>query len=64
GQIDGYWVANATLLSASLAKGVELSASLYNVFNRRYADPGGSEHTQDSLQQDPRTWRMKLTIGF
>lgn len=64
GKIDGYWIANATLFAARLAKGVELSASLYNVFNRRYADPGGAEHTQDSLQQDPRMWRLKLTIGF
>ncbi|WP_161993185.1 TonB-dependent receptor plug domain-containing protein [Lacisediminimonas profundi] len=63
-RIGGYWIANATLFSARLAKGLEMSASIYNVFNRRYADPGANEHLQDSLRQDDRSWRLKFTYGF
>lgn len=63
-RIGGYWLANATLFSARLAPGLELSAGLYNLFDHRYADPGGEEHVQDALQQDGRSVRLKLTYGF
>lgn len=60
----GYWLANLTLFSARLAKGLEVSTSLYNLFDRRYADPGGEEHVQDTIAQDGRNFRLKLTYAF
>ena len=58
------FVCNATVLSKSLFKGFDVSASVYNLFNVRYADPGSEEHRQDSIQQDGRSYRLKLTYTF
>jgi iron complex outermembrane receptor protein len=62
--VDGYFLANVTLLSQRVFKGVDISVGAYNLFNTRYADPGGEEHRQPSIQQDGRTWRLKLTYVF
>ena len=36
----GYWIANLTLLSREVVKGLELSASIYNLFNRELCGSG------------------------
>jgi iron complex outermembrane receptor protein len=71
-----FFVTNLTLFSRNLLKNLELSASLYNLFDYRYGDPGGVEHIQDParfvdpahpldiIQQDGRTFRVKLTYKF
>jgi outer membrane receptor for ferrienterochelin and colicins len=61
-----YFVTNFTLYSRNLLKKLELSASIYNLFDYRYGDPGGAirEHVQDVIQQDGRTFRVKLTYRF
>lgn len=64
GSTGGYTVANLTLLSSKIAKGLELSASVYNLFDKRYADPGRPEHVQDVIQQDGRSFRLKLTYLY
>ncbi len=64
GIASGYWLANATLFSQKLIKGVELSVSVYNLFDRRYGHPAGSEHAQAVILQDGRTFRVKLTYRF
>jgi iron complex outermembrane receptor protein len=60
----GHTIAHLTLLSSKLAKGLELSASVYNLFDKRYADPGLPEHVQDVIPQDGRNYRVKLTYIF
>lgn len=60
----GAVVANATLFTPRLAEGAELSVSIYNVMNKRYADPASPEHMQDAIEQDGRTVRVKLTYLF
>jgi len=60
----GYTVSNATLLARKLPWGLEMSASVYNIFDKGYADPAGSEHLQDSLPQDGRNYRVKATCRF
>ena len=60
----GYAVANLTLLSRELAKGLEVSGSVYNLFDTRYADPGSEHHIQDTIEQDGRNFRLKLTWSF
>jgi iron complex outermembrane receptor protein len=64
GSVGGRLLANLTLLSEKLAPGLELSASVYNLFDKRYADPGGQEHVQDQIQQDGRSYRLKLNYRF
>lgn len=61
---DGYVVANLTLSSDKLMKGVELSTSIYNLFDTSYADPGGQEHLQDTIAQDGRAYRLKLVYCY
>jgi iron complex outermembrane receptor protein len=34
---------------------------MYNLTNTTYSDPGSEEHRQDSIVQDGRTFRVKLT---
>ncbi len=64
GRVDDYWVASATLLSRELVKGLEISASIYNLFDQRYAVTGSEEHIQRVLPQDGRSFRVKLTYKF
>jgi outer membrane receptor protein involved in Fe transport len=41
-----------------------LGFGVYNLTDRRYADPGGPEHLQDAIAQDGRTWRLQLSRVF
>lgn len=60
----GYWLANLTMTRLRVVPGLDVSASVYNLFDRRYADPGGEEHLQDAIGQNGRTFRLKLTYAF
>lgn len=60
----GFVTANLTLLSQELAQGADISATVYNLFDRRYADPARPEHAQDAIQQDGRSFRLKLDYRF
>ena len=62
--LDGFWIVNATLFSRDLVKGLELSASVYNLFNQRYEDPVASDFVQAAIRQDGRGFRVKLTYRF
>ena len=64
GRADAYWLLNGTLFSAQLSKGLELSASVYNIFDRRYAFPVDSGFRQSTIEQDGRTFRLKLTYRY
>jgi iron complex outermembrane receptor protein len=60
----GFVLPDLTLLTAHVARGLELSATVYNLFDTRYGYPGGNEHTEDILYQDGRSFRLKLTYTF
>lgn len=59
-----YWLANFTLLSRQIARNLEVSASIYNLFDRKYSDPVGSDFPADSVQQYGRRFRVKLIYRF
>lgn len=63
-RVGAYWLANATLFSRELAKGLDLSVSVYNLLDRHYRDPVSPDFTQDSIPQDGRTFRVKLGYRF
>lgn len=63
-ELGGYTLVNANLWSAQWFRQAGLSLGIYNLFNHRYAIPGGPEHLQDGLQQDGRSYRVKLTFSF
>jgi len=56
--------ANLTILGRNLIQGLEASASIYNLFDTRYGDPGSSEHRQDIIDQDGINFRIKLSYRF
>ncbi len=62
--VGGYFVANATLLSKDMFGRLQASVSLYNLFDKRYADPAQYDLRQDSIPQDGRNFRVKLTYRF
>jgi len=58
-------VTNITVYGQRFAKGLELSASIYNLFNRTYADPVSPDlNPLNAVQQDGRSYRLKLTYAF
>jgi outer membrane receptor protein involved in Fe transport len=52
---------NVTLLGRAINKRLDLSTSIYNLLDRTYFTPGSGDLTQDSLEQDGRSFRIKLT---
>ncbi|HEX9078269.1 MAG TPA: hypothetical protein VF795_01695, partial [Desulfuromonadaceae bacterium] len=60
----GVVLTNLTLFSRDLIKGLEVSASVYNLFNTTYGDPGADEHRQDMITQDGINFRIKLAYRF
>lgn len=59
-----YLLANWTLFSRELVPHLEISASVHNLFDKKYAFPSGPEHLQERIPQDGRTFRLKLTYRF
>jgi len=59
-----YAVPNFTLFSRNILRGWEVSASIYNVFNQKYADPGGNGNARLILFQDGRNFRVKIGYRF
>jgi iron complex outermembrane receptor protein len=67
GETGGFLVANFTLSSERLTPGLRLSASVYNLFDRKYADPVAFDvgvPARDVIAQDGRNFRLKLTYRF
>ncbi len=64
GQVGDYTVANATLFTRNWVKGLELSAGAYNLFDKRYFDPGSPDHSQNGILRDGLTFRVKASIDF
>jgi len=64
GSVGSYVVSNLTLFSTGLRQGLDLSASIYNLFDKHFADPASSDLDQTQIPQDGRTFRLKLTYRF
>ena len=64
GTVDGFCLANFTLFSRQIVKGLEASASIYNLLDQHYADPVGADFAQSAVPQDGRGFRLKLTYRF
>jgi iron complex outermembrane receptor protein len=64
GRTGGFGVANVTLLSRARKKGPSLSLSIFNLFDKKYGDPGGAEHLQTVIPQDGRSFRAQVKYEF
>ena len=58
------YILNVSLFSQRLVKGWELSAHINNLVNQKYGYPGSGEHLQDIINQDGRTFWVKLKYRF
>jgi iron complex outermembrane receptor protein len=63
-EVGAYAVCNFTLFSHELAKGLDVSASIYNLFDTRFSDPVSLDFAQKNIRQDGRAFRVKLTYRF
>lgn len=59
-----FWVTNLTFVSRGLPGGLEVSVGAFNLFDRRYGEPGSEEHIQDTIEQNGRNLRTRLTFRF
>lgn len=64
GSINDAWVTNLTLLHRDAAKGLRLSAGVYNLFDQTIYSPGSVFHLQSKLPEPGRTWRFQLSFNF
>lgn len=62
--IGSSFLTNGTLSTSRLGKGWELSASCYNLFDRRWSTPTGPEVVQSAIPQDGRTLRFRITYRW
>jgi outer membrane cobalamin receptor len=61
----GFTIVNFTLFSHDLfVKNLELSASVYNLFNTKYYEPASNFHLQPYIPQNGINFRLKLTYRF
>jgi outer membrane cobalamin receptor len=58
--LGGYALSNLFLSTDSLAKGLELSLGVGNLFDKHYAQPASASHWQTSLEQDGRSVRADV----
>lgn len=67
--LDGNWLAGRGLSHLHLRtdhwwEGAELGLSVRNLFNKRYAVPGGTSNWQNALEQDGRSVRLEALLRF
>jgi iron complex outermembrane receptor protein len=63
-EAGGFAVTNLTLFSQHMAEGLEFSASVYNLFDKKFSDPASAAHRQDTIEQDGQILRLKITYIF
>lgn len=59
-----FYILNMSLFSQRIVKGWELSGHINNLMNQKYGYPGSGEHVQDVIDQDGRTFWIKLKYRF
>jgi len=59
-----YAVMNTILFAHSLARGLDVTAIIYNMFDSRTTYLGSGTHWQDLVYQDARTFKLKFTYKF
>jgi iron complex outermembrane receptor protein len=64
--LDGGLTGDATIanvnLTRALTRSIDVGVTVRNVFDTRYFLPGGPEHKQDAIEQDGRTFVLRMTV--
>jgi iron complex outermembrane receptor protein len=61
GRVSPFSIVNFDLLGRRIGKQVDLTASVYNLLDKKYYDPPSPAVSQAAIQQDGRTFRVKMT---
>ena len=61
GSISPFSIVNVSLLGRRLSKRIDLSANLYNALDKKYYDPPSTGLSELKVQQDGRSFRVKMT---
>ncbi len=63
--VDDFFLTNLTVLGRNVSRTVEVSMSVYNLFNKKYDDPASFNLVPlDTVRQEGRTVRVKFTYAF
>lgn len=63
-QAKEVFLTNLSLFGPKLVKGWELSGQISNLFDYHYGDPGSGDHLQDTIEQNGRTFWVKLKYRY
>jgi len=64
GYSGAYVIPNFTLFARDISSRWEISASVYNAFNQKYADPSGYGLVENTIAQNGRSFRIKVGYKF
>jgi iron complex outermembrane receptor protein len=66
GRASGYGTLNLNLFTQNLAKGLDISIGVSNLFDRKYYDPATTVpyHVQDLIEHDGRIFHLKMGYRF
>jgi iron complex outermembrane receptor protein len=62
--LGGYVFSNLLLSTDRIFPGLLLSAGVYNLFDKRYAQPGSDTNWQNAFEQDGRSVMLKAVFKF
>lgn len=62
--IDDYLIANISVRGDDIVKGLDLSTTVYNLFDTEYAHTAMEEHLQHVIAQDGLSFRVQATYKF
>jgi outer membrane receptor for ferrienterochelin and colicins len=63
-KVDSYFLTNATISHNAVASDLEMSLSVYNLFDVAYSHPGTYDHVQTEIPQDGRTLGLNVKYSF
>jgi iron complex outermembrane receptor protein len=64
GSVSSFPIVNFDLFGQKIGRHLDLSVSLYNLLDKTYFDPPSTGVPEASIQQDGRTFRVKMTWHF
>lgn len=64
GSVSPFTLLNVTILDRKIGKHGDLSASVYNLLDKRYSDPASGANLQQSIPQDGRNYRVQMIWNF
>ncbi len=59
--VSPFSIFNVTVLGRKIGKHVDVSASVYNLLDKKYLDPASGDTLQQAIEQDGRSFRLKMT---